>query len=231
MTLQHWTTNLWVSKWSRRWCSHIWRRGIRPIWQFLYLSWSTWVSTEIKDICLWHSSYRQADSLSQSKLWNSRTQAICSRWRKENSWQWPDGEKKRQVNVLSTANTTGNMQITQKGAEKSTRYDVSKANCNPGLHWELWHCWQKRPAPILLWDRQQGQVGDTMVGRRNAGWTTSKIVLPAYATTAHKGLMQKRLKEDLWWIIPYGPSTTQSVKGLNWTVLLAFCILVCFYFL
>ena len=44
-----------------------------------------------------------------------------------------------------------------------------------------------------------------------------KVDIPAKARTAHKGLLQKRLEEDLSWIIPHVPLMTQVVKGLNWT--------------
>ena len=63
------------------------------------------------------------------------------------------------------------------------------------------------------------RVGDSVVGRGNAGWT-SRADIPAHTRTAHKGLLQKRLEEDLCWIVPHVPTTThQSVKGLNWTEL------------
>ena len=40
---------------------------------------------------------------------------------------------------------------------------------------------------------------------------------PAYARAAYKGLLQKRLEEDLCWIVrPFVPVRTQSVKRLNW---------------
>ena len=42
-----------------------------------------------------------------------------------------------------------------------------------------------------------------------------RMDIPADARTIYKGLLQKRLEEDLFWIIPQVPSTTQSVKGLN----------------
>ena len=46
-----------------------------------------------------------------------------------------------------------------------------------------------------------------------------KVDIPAHAKTAYKGLLQKRLEEDLCWIVPHVPPATQSVKGLNWTEL------------
>ena len=42
----------------------------------------------------------------------------------------------------------------------------------------------------------------------------------AHARTAHKGFLQKRLEEDLCWIVLHIPPTTQWVKGLNRTELI-----------
>ena len=44
------------------------------------------------------------------------------------------------------------------------------------------------------------------------GWH-QRVDIPTRARTAHKGLLQKRLEEDLCSIIPHVPPTTQSVKG------------------
>ena len=43
-----------------------------------------------------------------------------------------------------------------------------------------------------------------------------KVDILAHARTAHKGLLQDSLEEDLCWIVPYVPPTTQSVAGLNY---------------
>ena len=41
-------------------------------------------------------------------------------------------------------------------------------------------------------------LGDAVVGRGNAGWTTSKSGHPFHSRTAYKGLLlKKRLEEDL----------------------------------
>ena len=42
-----------------------------------------------------------------------------------------------------------------------------------------------------------------------------KVDIPAHARAAHKGLLQKRLEEDLCCIVPRVSLTTQSVMGLN----------------
>ena len=51
---------------------------------------------------------------------------------------------------------------------------------------------------------------------RNAGLTKSKISMPN-VRTAHRGLLQKRLEEDLCWLVPHVPPMTQLVKALRWT--------------
>ena len=59
------------------------------------------------------------------------------------------------------------------------------------------------------------KVGDSVVSRGNAGWTTSKSrhIWSAHARTGQKGLLQKRLEEDLCWIIP----RVSPLMELNWT--------------
>ena len=45
-----------------------------------------------------------------------------------------------------------------------------------------------------------------------------QVDITNHARAAHKGLLQgKKMEEDLFWIVPRVPLTTQSVKGLNWT--------------
>ena len=44
-----------------------------------------------------------------------------------------------------------------------------------------------------------------------------RVDIPAHARSAHKGLLQKRLEEDLCWIIPHVCPTTKSIKVLTWT--------------
>ena len=61
------------------------------------------------------------------------------------------------------------------------------------------------------------KVGDTVVGRGNAGWTTSRMDIPDHTRTTHMGFLQKRLEDDICWIILHVPTTTLLVKGLNWT--------------
>ena len=49
-----------------------------------------------------------------------------------------------------------------------------------------------KPAYRALW-----RVGDAVVGRGNADGLHQRVDIPARARTAHKGLLQKRLEEDL----------------------------------
>ena len=57
-------------------------------------------------------------------------------------------------------------------------------------------------------------------------WFVRAIFKPmltlAEARTTHKGLLQRRLDEDIYWIVPHVPPTTQSVKGPNWTEMTLF---------
>ena len=46
-------------------------------------------------------------------------------------------------------------------------------------------------------DRHFGRVGNAVVGRENAGWTTSKSGHPCPCQNSYKVLMQKRLEEVL----------------------------------
>ena len=84
------------------------------------------------------------------------------------------------------------------------------------------------------------RVDNVVIGRGNAEWKTTKSGHPSHARSADKVLLQKRLKEDLCWIVRHVPSDpigqgtelnhlcwivchippmTQSVKELNWTTL------------
>ena len=72
---------------------------------------------------------------------------------------------------------------------------------------------------------------DTLEGGRHRGrerkfWMDTKEGT-SHARTAHKDLLQKRLREDLCWIVPHVPPTTQSVKTpeLNWAEILSKSVL------
>ena len=53
--------------------------------------------------------------------------------------------------------------------------------------------------------------------------------IPTHARTAHKGLLQKRLEEDLCWIVPHVPLKTHLVKGEKLTSFK--CVKVCHLYL
>ena len=47
------------------------------------------------------------------------------------------------------------------------------------------------------------------------GGQQQRVDIPVQARTAHKGLLQKRLEDDLCRIVSHLSPTTQSVNGLN----------------
>ena len=67
--------------------------------------------------------------------------------------------------------------------------------------------WTSLPMPELL---TTSWLAEEMLDGQH-----ERVDIPAHARTAHKGLLQKRLGEDLCGIIPHVAPTTQSVKGLN----------------
>ena len=78
------------------------------------------------------------------------------------------------------------------------------------------------PATTASPNRPSGHLGGWAVpypAEKMLDGQHQRVDSPAYARTAHKGLLQERLEEDLCWIVPHVPPTTRSVKGLNWTPL------------
>ena len=66
----------------------------------------------------------------------------------------------------------------------------------------------------------------TLIGSGMLDVQHQRVDIPAHARCAHKGLLQKRLEEDLWIIIPHAPppappspTTSTVAKGLNYTEL------------
>ena len=71
-------------------------------------------------------------------------------------------------------------------------------------------------------------LSKTILQGNPGGWATpwsaeemldgkhQRVDIPAHARTANKGLLQKRLEEDLCWIVPHVPSTIKSDKRLKW---------------
>ena len=60
------------------------------------------------------------------------------------------------------------------------------------------------------------RVGDAVISRRNAGWTTSKCGHPYPCQNCSQGPPAEKAGEGSLRNRPSCPPTTQSVKGLNW---------------
>ena len=67
------------------------------------------------------------------------------------------------------------------------------------------------------------RVGDAVVGIGNADEQHQRVNIPAHARTAHQGSPAEkdweRISAESSFMHPPPPPTTQSVKGLNWIVL------------
>ena len=59
--------------------------------------------------------------------------------------------------------------------------------------------------PVMPWSAEE------MLDGQHAS-----VDIPAHARTAHKGLLQKSLEEDLCWIVPHAPPMTQSRELVGW---------------
>ena len=100
----------------------------------------------------------------------------------------------------------------------------------------LWDLANSRPVQHCLFLTRQSLpvpeellhiFSETILQGTLGGWATpwsaeemldgqhQRVDIPVHARAAHKGLLQKRLEEDLCSIIPHVPPTTQSVKRLN----------------
>ena len=88
----------------------------------------------------------------------------------------------------------------------------------------------------LTWEATLQQPLQNHPSRQLGGWAVlwsvdkmlegqrQRVDIFANARTAHGGLLQKRLEEDLCWIIPHLPPTTQLVKRLNWSESFLWCV-------
>ena len=91
------------------------------------------------------------------------------------------------------------------------RWGIAGADIKDALSWELaWFGHVTRHDSL-------SKKHPSVVGRGNAEWQHPRVDIPAHARTTNEGLLQKRLEEDLCWIVPHIPPTTKSVKELNWT--------------
>ena len=79
------------------------------------------------------------------------------------------------------------------------------------------------PVPPKPFFRSPWRAGNDVVGRRNAGWTTSKsgnsLPMPELLIMTSCRKEKKKLEKDLCWIAPHVPLTTPSGEwtGLNWS--------------
>ena len=135
-------------------------------------------------------------------------------------WIWISGE---QGTLLKLKKTTRNniIQIDQRlGGEQDqlpcgpTR--TSSGNCQEMKTCFVWAChapqWLQSLKPSF---RVSWRVDDTVVGRGNAGWTSSKSGRPCPCQNGSQWPhteVWKRISAE-WYV----PLTTQLVKGLNWT--------------
>ena len=76
------------------------------------------------------------------------------------------------------------------------------------------HAMTASPKPSF---RAPWRVGNAVVSRGNAGWTTAKSGHLCLCQNCSQGSLQKRLEKDLCWIIPHVPLMTQSIR--DWTEL------------
>ena len=107
------------------------------------------------------------------------------------------GEKQDQLPCGSTGTSCGNSQETETCMIQACYMPQQPLQNHPSGHLGGW------AMPWLAEEMLHGQH--------------QKVDIPAQARTAHKGLLQKRLGEDLCRIVLHVPPMTQLVKELNWT--------------
>ena len=108
------------------------------------------------------------------------------------------------------------------GAEQDQLSCGSTGTCSGSRKLETCVVWVYYTPRQPLQTHPPGHLGGlaTMLSAENIlDWQHQRVDIPAHARTVHKDLLQERLEEDLRWTVPHVPSTTQSVKGLNWTEL------------
>ena len=112
--------------------------------------------------------------------------------------QWL-GVEKDQLPRGSTRTSSGNFQEAETCMVQACHTPQQPLQNHPSRHLGGW---------TMLWSAEEMLDGQHQ-----------RVDIPAHAGAAHKGLLQKRLEEELSWIVPHKPPTTQSVKGLNWAEL------------
>ena len=75
------------------------------------------------------------------------------------------------------------------------------------------HATATSPKTILQW--HLGGWATAWLAEEMLNGQKQRMDISAHSRTAHKGLLQKRLEEDLCCVVPHVPPTTQSAKGLN----------------
>ena len=96
---------------------------------------------------------------------------------------------------------------------------TTSVNCQETETCIVWAC---HPPRQPLQNHHSGHFGG-----RATPWSEEEMMdgqhprveIPAHARTAHNGLLEKRLEENLRWIVCHVPPTTRFVKGLKWTEL------------
>ena len=91
---------------------------------------------------------------------------------------------------------------------------TSSGNCHETETCAVRGCYtpQQSPKPSF---RASWRVSDAVVGRRNAGWTTSGSVHPCQCQNCSHELPAEKTGRGSLLSCPSFPATTQSVKGLN----------------
>ena len=77
----------------------------------------------------------------------------------------------------------------------------------------MWHATTASSKPSF---RPPLRVGDTIVRRGNAGWTTSKSGHPCLCQNCSLGRPAEKSGRGSWLNHPSCPPDNQSAKGLNW---------------
>ena len=132
-------------------------------------------------------------------LHKSKIATICTKYvHFRNIWNdW--GAEQDQLPCGSTGTSSGNCPETETCMVLACHTSWQPLQNHPSGHTGGW---------TMLWSAEEMLDGQHQ-----------RVNIPAHARAAHKGLLQKSLEEDLCWIVPRVPPTTQSVRRLNWTEL------------
>ena len=135
---------------------------------------------------------------------------------------------KKKISRLSTPSAWGNFPVSPACSTRLTTECGPRSASSWVLRDLFWQLSREKLARLGHVTRHHS-LSKTILQSSVRGWATpwsaekmldglqQGVDIPAHFRTAHKGLVQKRLKEDLCWLVPHASRTTQSVKGLNWT--------------